>query len=803
MPSGAIGNLPDNSRHTAHLQFKQFVDFAQDAGEETIAGDTGFVIKPKEKRDYVGHILRSSQSRTMNNHVRDRFMNSILTMFGVTDENQLPDSVKTAMKLEDFNGKGKPLTVRRIRAVQVAVEQEFSTVTQSIEGMATAQGIALTNDVKKQIALLVRMCMGDEDARDIMTADLRSFLYLRPGILCPIHEQKTRLDNMIANLATLRTAANGNQTLFAAGKKFLTGMVAAGLKPDQFQTVLTAIEQGAQRITPQNITALTDKAHSDPAELDKAIRTVLQSLNGTTHACQNILAGFHGTDKEKICRNFLLGLMLQKCGGPDIHRKVLELMNSKVASDLKGIYRDIVADLRAAPGTGVFPGAPDLASISPGKKLYIADLVDQESQCIDQLKDMLDEFFGTAAPVHTPIKPTDLDTRNFTEFLIITRHLKGNLEAQAQQMMENDKRTFMDSAVQGDGPGADMLRHVIFRKIGDEPYKPAETLTNSFQTIARGMIAHGIAPGCSSLASAMGQVKFDSDRIGLQVFLPIGDQRVELSTNFSIARNQVSAFVTHGAKNDFQSLDAAEKNKVYITMSLITQNVAKAAFTGPALVLNKTYDPKAPLEEGKLTPAFTTKGDYDKPDKQSLEFSFGEDGSLKATFSGQRNISALNVIRDDNETTVQTPASGSLSVGYVLTIGKDAFDRMAAAPNPGNFQVGTSDLTCSEFRITPEINAPKKVPQSYAQRSTTTTTSSLHVSSEDSLRHTVKSVEDEYGPASLDLNDETAEELEAEKKHLAQEEDVDSVPPTDTVPQKKGGVFSRLKSHLHLPHKGT
>ena len=61
---------------------------------------------------------RSSAQKDANNAVRTAFRSAVEELFGGFDN--IPESVKNVMKLEDY-GKGRPLTSRRIRAVQDAI----------------------------------------------------------------------------------------------------------------------------------------------------------------------------------------------------------------------------------------------------------------------------------------------------------------------------------------------------------------------------------------------------------------------------------------------------------------------------------------------------------------------------------------------------------------------------------------------------------------------------------------------------------------------------------------------------------
>ena len=75
--------------------------------------------------DGSGLVLRGKDSRSVNNAVRDLFLETILGVCGAETTENLPQSVRDAMKLEDFDGKGHPLTARRIKAVTKAVQEHL------------------------------------------------------------------------------------------------------------------------------------------------------------------------------------------------------------------------------------------------------------------------------------------------------------------------------------------------------------------------------------------------------------------------------------------------------------------------------------------------------------------------------------------------------------------------------------------------------------------------------------------------------------------------------------------------------
>lgn len=99
---------------------------------ETREGGGGRAVVRCADGDYVGRIgsLRGSERASANNAVRDCFLRAVLDHCGKTKIDELPAPVRKQLLLKDFGldgeGKatsGKPLTARRIKAVNEAIKK--------------------------------------------------------------------------------------------------------------------------------------------------------------------------------------------------------------------------------------------------------------------------------------------------------------------------------------------------------------------------------------------------------------------------------------------------------------------------------------------------------------------------------------------------------------------------------------------------------------------------------------------------------------------------------------------------------
>lgn len=115
-----------------NAQFDLFVEFARQqmkaghtravarAGAATGATLNERAISAAASGDRAFAVVRSGVDKTANDVARDLFRKSVAEIFG--GERKIPDSVKRAMMLKDY-GSGKPLTARRILAVQEAIQE--------------------------------------------------------------------------------------------------------------------------------------------------------------------------------------------------------------------------------------------------------------------------------------------------------------------------------------------------------------------------------------------------------------------------------------------------------------------------------------------------------------------------------------------------------------------------------------------------------------------------------------------------------------------------------------------------------
>ena len=111
--------------------FNQFVNWAQNKADENATAFAQNTIGQKasdftvsehagDKIGVAGWWKRTARMKRENNTTRDIFRNAVIDMFGGLSK--IPQAVRKAMELDNFNGGGKPLSARRILAVKTAID---------------------------------------------------------------------------------------------------------------------------------------------------------------------------------------------------------------------------------------------------------------------------------------------------------------------------------------------------------------------------------------------------------------------------------------------------------------------------------------------------------------------------------------------------------------------------------------------------------------------------------------------------------------------------------------------------------
>ena len=152
-----MGNYDFNAAREKFAQFTDFLNQQKNAATSTAVarqvtaiGKDGNAVTTisAERGDSVRKILRSKVDQNANNTIRKLFMETVADLFGGVG--MIPKSVRDQMKLKDFDGKGRPLTARRIYAVKQAIDQ-FALKNVFIKDPLEADGAILNQDLDNTV----------------------------------------------------------------------------------------------------------------------------------------------------------------------------------------------------------------------------------------------------------------------------------------------------------------------------------------------------------------------------------------------------------------------------------------------------------------------------------------------------------------------------------------------------------------------------------------------------------------------------------------------------------------------------
>ena len=302
--------------------YNKFVAFANASGVkgDTIVEDkqgaSSMNIVAKSKWDFIGNIGRSAASKAANNDVRFSFKMAVFRMFGASTEMDIPESVRTAMKFEDY-GQGKPLTVRRIRAVQAAVEQHVDTLAQSLDAEAAKQNVPMDDSSKALIRTAVMECISkkNEAALDCVKTHIKDII-MNGDSLRSADEVKAMVGSIIAKFELLPQAsakgpyASEEGRMLEACKKFLANPIAAGLGQDAFASMISAVDEGVKTLNLfGQVRGFGTVAKDD---LTKKVRDFSQAVDQTLDGCRDIIDQFKKPADKEACRDFIVKLMVFK-----------------------------------------------------------------------------------------------------------------------------------------------------------------------------------------------------------------------------------------------------------------------------------------------------------------------------------------------------------------------------------------------------------------------------------------------------------------------------------------------------------
>ena len=131
--------------------------------------------------------------------------------------------------------------------------------------------------------------------------------------------------------------------------------------------------------------------------------------------------------------------------------------------------------------------------------------------------------------------------------------------------------------------------------------------------------------------------------------------------------DELSAFVTKGAKTSYADLDTKERNKVHIVISFLSQECGKAVFDGQATA----FDPK------NAEPPFVPASDQ-ASDEREFTIGFDKNGDFQFDFFGRMNLQVITTRTGDGRSATNMVNEGStLEAEVSFKIPAGEFERMS------------------------------------------------------------------------------------------------------------------------------
>ena len=658
-----------------NVQFQSFVNFAQaahaDGKDKQIARVDIGPLLPTEgaglysrtivaaNGDKVAPLWRSRTNKDANNVARDLFRQAVIDIFG--GMNNVPKNVMDAMLMKDY-GVGKPLTARRILAVQAEVAKASDQFDKALaaaktscagvydkyaiyEGHPGQSTYAMPKaDLDRLVETAVKTALKDKDALEIVTKNLPAILVRGDAQLRTPDKVQSLVAELVGNVEELRAASAGNQAFFKAGLLMLGTLRGKSARPG----VIASIIHSANAANISNIKKLSGSSSGEA--IHKAVESFTR-LQEDLAVSSGAEEAFEGADEKVTLRDFIAQLVVARCG---------RSATAKIQAALSGENAQKLAFLYNAFENGNYPKA----DISKGLQSHISIMASRASSMLNQLKLCVDSLMGIDESEFQYVEAfkTKFDTGDFGAGEVF-KDLKAAAKKQSTKVLEGTIPDF----IQGNGPAADAIRAMVINKIGLEP---GENPNNEFEFVASGnitsMMNWNICSGAKTFALGDGKNSIFAKDLArdMKVTLPGGKR---LSNDFAKALDELAEFVTKGAKKTFAELDAKEKNKVYIVTSLLSQETGKAAFDGQFTA----FDP------ANFSQPIVTGSDQDA-DEREFKLSFNKDGRLVLDFEATQNLQVITVGTSEGKTsTFATPTGSTAKSNVEFTISADEFERLA------------------------------------------------------------------------------------------------------------------------------
>ena len=636
--------------------FNAFVEFAKtqeaagkqkavarfDAGE--LGGIVNRTIKPASG-DWVGiGAGRLSSLKNANNITRDAFMKSVSDMFG--GEDHIPDSVKDAMKLQDY-GKGRPLTARRILAVKAAIDQVAEQFNAGVAANTAKyavydeKGVA-PGTTAKLIEFAFSACKGNSDAMEIVNEHMKDFLLndamaFRPDTANYIQK---RVDNLISNLNELKELSKKNPAIYAVGKQMLLEM-GKPLPQGMFKKLVLAINDApVNDLRKLSGSTKTFDFHKTIMQLDRTMNDIMVSSGAEKK--------LDGAIQKDAARLFILSSMVSRLSQGTVG-KIRDALNSGNSTELNTFYRNC------------FEGdSKQFKTQEPNVQRGVEDVGIKGANSLDMLTVVVNRNLQRLNPNAPQAEVArSNDTVNVDDAFV------DDMVALAKEHNELSVKNYIDRLVDGKGEGADAFKAVLKKKLGSVN-SPSQYLPERLNANANAMMNWSICGEMKKIATGqMSQFEKDVDRSG-KITLINGKMNITLSKDFNTARDQLAQFIMGDENATYGSLkNDADRNKVHLMMAMISQETEKAGENGVQHALHPRES-----EDG-----YIISGDKNNRGTRTFTFEKTTNGGISFQYNMEKPV--VDIRPDDmlDEVSVGAGSAFKCQLSYLLQPGE--FDRLA------------------------------------------------------------------------------------------------------------------------------
>ena len=554
-----------------NAQFQQFVEFAQTSKAGSIAQTTTAPLVPDGKphsiagttENWFSKLIRSSAAKEANNYTRTIFRDSIAKMFG--GENNIPDSVKDAMKMADYD-KGKPLTARRILAVKAAIDQVADKMNSGLQECVNKYSKSKNlEQIRPLLEKAFTACNGNADAMDIVKAHISKIVYTGTSDLRTTEQVQEKVDALVANLNELKTATKKNPGIYAAGKDLLMDIGKALPKG-----VLTKLAQAANELPVDSLRKLSGSTSG--MAMHKTLMQLYKTLNKAmvSSGAEKLM---EGAEELQPARQFLVTAMLSR-----VSKSALGKIRGAIGSDTTKILTGFYNRTCSKGHSTIFENETN------DLQLAVDNVGDIGKSYLSMLNNGVNFNMRRFNPADQPTSVLEQEGQLFLGD-IGGEDLVADTISMAKDLIAANVEQCIDQTVTGSGKGAETFKQLLRNKL-DGAIEPGQKLGACLSTNANAMMNWNICGEMKKIVTGQEcQFKKDIYR-GTNVTLSDGKNTFKLTMKFETARDELAQFVTGDPKATYEGLTEAEdKTKVHLLMALLSQETEKAAQLGTQIAL--------------------------------------------------------------------------------------------------------------------------------------------------------------------------------------------------------------------------